>query len=250
MSSNESQRPYRGRVDSERVHQRREVDYDRTSQRGEANTENMVQRERTRSSRERQRNGNNVVVHELEKKARNYKVITISLVVLYIVSFLIGLGFVEGSISEVVKYKEELESVKSDYEGKINGYESELADSRAYSSTLSDKLEEIGEIDVEGYESQISSLKKKNKKYEKKIKSYKEKINSYKSKIEEQQAVIDAIPTPTPEPEVPLEYEQALKQGQSYLSWTQMSKQGLYDQLLYEGYPADAAQYAVDTLFG
>lgn len=250
MSSNESQRPYRRRVDSERAPQRREVNYDRKSQRCGTNTENGVQRERTRSSRERQRNGNNVVIHALERKARNYKVFTISLVVLYIISFLMGVGFVEGSISEVVKYKEELESVKANYEGKLNNYESELADSRAYSSKLSDKLEEIGEIDVEGYESQISSLKKKNKKYEKKIKSYKEKINSYKSKIEEQQAVIDAIPTPTPEPEVPLEYEQALQDGRNYLDYMPFSRQGLYDQLLYEGYPADAAQYAVDRLFG
>lgn len=172
---------------------------------------------------------------------------------MYILTALIGVGLFFRGTSEVGRYKKELESVKSDYESKISGYESELADSRAYSSKLSDKLEEIGEIDVEGYESQISSLKKKNKKYEKKIKSYKEKINSYKSKIEEQQAVIDAIPTPTPEPEVPLEYEQALQTGRNYLDIMSFSKQGLYDQLTSEygdKFPPDAAQYAVDRLFG
>lgn len=53
-----------------------------------------------------------------------------------------------------------------------------------------------------------------------------------------------------PETDVPLEYEQAVIEGQNYLDYTSFSRQGLYNHLLYEGYSADAAQYAVDRLFG
>lgn len=51
--------------------------------------------------------------------------------------------------------------------------------------------------------------------------------------------------------EIPFEYEQALKKGESYLKTMSFSKQGLYDQLTseFEGFTPEAAQYAVDELF-
>lgn len=50
------------------------------------------------------------------------------------------------------------------------------------------------------------------------------------------------------EPEISREYENALNGANGYLDYTSFSKTGLYDQLIYEGYPEDAAQYAVDNV--
>ena len=49
----------------------------------------------------------------------------------------------------------------------------------------------------------------------------------------------------------PQEYKNALKKGQTYADMMHMSKQGVYDQLTSEygeGFPADAAQYAIDNI--
>ena len=49
----------------------------------------------------------------------------------------------------------------------------------------------------------------------------------------------------------PQEYKNALKKGQSYADTMYMSKQGVYDQLTSEygeGFPAEAAQYAIDNI--
>lgn len=48
--------------------------------------------------------------------------------------------------------------------------------------------------------------------------------------------------------EVSRESKNALKSAEQYLNFMSFSKQGLYDQLLYEKYPEDAAQYAVDNV--
>lgn len=50
------------------------------------------------------------------------------------------------------------------------------------------------------------------------------------------------------ESEFPREYKNALKNAYDYLDYTSFSKSGLYDQLIYEGYPDDAAQYAIDNI--
>lgn len=58
-----------------------------------------------------------------------------------------------------------------------------------------------------------------------------------------------SIESPSPEPvEVSRESNNALKSAEQYLRFMSFSKQGLYDQLLYEKYPEDAAQYAVDNV--
>ncbi len=46
---------------------------------------------------------------------------------------------------------------------------------------------------------------------------------------------------------IPREYKDALSKGEDYLSYTAFSKLGLKEQLLYEGYPDTAAQYAIDN---
>lgn len=44
------------------------------------------------------------------------------------------------------------------------------------------------------------------------------------------------------------EQTNALEAAEDYLDYDSFSKQGLYDQLIYEKYPADAAQYAIDNV--
>ena len=54
-----------------------------------------------------------------------------------------------------------------------------------------------------------------------------------------------------PTEDVPQEYQNALKKAEQYSDVMHMSKQGIYDQLTSEygeGFPAEAAQYAVDNL--
>ncbi|WP_195362917.1 Ltp family lipoprotein [Lactococcus lactis] len=47
---------------------------------------------------------------------------------------------------------------------------------------------------------------------------------------------------------IPREYKDALSKGEDYISYTAFSKLGLKEQLLYEGYPDAAAQYAIDNI--
>lgn len=47
---------------------------------------------------------------------------------------------------------------------------------------------------------------------------------------------------------IPREYKDALSKGEDYLSYSAFSKLGLKEQLLYEGYPDAAAQYAIDNI--
>lgn len=54
--------------------------------------------------------------------------------------------------------------------------------------------------------------------------------------------------TETPEITQPVEHDNALRSAQNYLKVMAMSKGKLYDQLVYEQYSAEAAQYAVDTI--
>ncbi|MCM3721393.1 Ltp family lipoprotein [Solibacillus isronensis] len=53
------------------------------------------------------------------------------------------------------------------------------------------------------------------------------------------------------EDNVPREYKSALKKAEMYAETMQMSKAGIYDQLISEygeGFPKEAAQYAIDNL--
>ena len=47
---------------------------------------------------------------------------------------------------------------------------------------------------------------------------------------------------------ISLEYRNAMKKAESYLKYSAFSKDGLYEQLLFEQFPEDAAQYAVDNV--
>lgn len=47
------------------------------------------------------------------------------------------------------------------------------------------------------------------------------------------------------EPVVPRDYARALDSAESYLDYTAFSRSGLADQLAYEGYSPEAAEYAV-----
>ncbi|EME3189957.1 Ltp family lipoprotein, partial [Enterococcus faecium] len=53
---------------------------------------------------------------------------------------------------------------------------------------------------------------------------------------------------PSTSNDVSLESSNALQAAKDYLDYSAFSQQGLYDQLIYEKYPADAAQYAIDNI--
>ena len=63
-----------------------------------------------------------------------------------------------------------------------------------------------------------------------------------------EEIVIAPVEEPAPEPDVSREFINALGSAKDYLNYSSFSKQGLYDQLLYEGFLEDAAQYAIDSV--
>lgn len=65
------------------------------------------------------------------------------------------------------------------------------------------------------------------------------------------EAKTNSTPTPEPTPNVPTEYKSALNKATSYANNMNMSKQGVYDQLVSEygeKFSAEAAQYAIDNV--
>ena len=58
----------------------------------------------------------------------------------------------------------------------------------------------------------------------------------------------DAAPAPESEADVPREFQNAVRSANQYLNYTSFSRQGLIDQLLFENYSHEAAQFAVDTV--
>ncbi|MFW3538033.1 Ltp family lipoprotein [Vagococcus fluvialis] len=61
-------------------------------------------------------------------------------------------------------------------------------------------------------------------------------------KQQEEQAKRDAVNN------APREHRNALKTAKDYLNYSSFSKTGLYEQLLFEEYPAEAAQFAIDNI--
>ncbi len=57
----------------------------------------------------------------------------------------------------------------------------------------------------------------------------------------------EAEPEPA-EPEVPREFDNALRAAERYLSVSAFSQQGLAEQLQFEDYSPEAAQYAVENV--
>lgn len=65
------------------------------------------------------------------------------------------------------------------------------------------------------------------------------------------QAEAPAEPAPEPEPaepDVPREFDNALRSAKNYLNVSAFSQQGLADQLAFENYSPEAAQYAVENV--
>lgn len=198
--------------------------------------------------------GNSKKLQVLRQKVHAYKIILISVLVLYVVTVFGGIGLATNGSLEADKYKKELDSVESELDGYKTDYENSTADVRELCSTIESKDAEIeeykGELEdyksqIEEYKGKIASLKETNKEYKKKVKKYKAIINATPTP--------SPTPTPTPVPDVPLEYKNALEKAESYSKHLHMSKQEIYEQLISEygnSFPPDAAQYAVDTLFG
>lgn len=191
--------------------------------------------------------GNSKKIQVLRQKVHAYKVLFSSVLILYVVTIFGGIGLTTKGSLEADKYRKELDSVKSE----LNDCKSDYEDSSDYigelSSTIKSQDAKIEEYDgkVKDYKGQIDSLKETNKKYKKKIKKYKAIINATPTP--------SPTPTPTPVPELSLEYKNALEKARSYSKHLHLSKQRMYEQLTSEyggGFPPDAAQYAVDTLFG
>ena len=198
-------------------------------------------------SRRKVASGNSKKIQVLRQKVHAYKVVLISVVILYVVTIFGGIGLTTKGSLEADKYRKELDSVKSE----LNDCKSDYEDSSDYigelSSTIKSQDAKIEEYNgkVKDYKGQIASLKETNKKYKKKIKKYKAIINATPTPL--------PTPTPTPVPELSLEYRNALEKARSYSKHLHLSKQRMYEQLTSEyggGFPPDAAQYAVDTLFG
>lgn len=57
-----------------------------------------------------------------------------------------------------------------------------------------------------------------------------------------------ATPEATHTPDIPREYENALKKAESYLSWTSFSEKGLREQLEFEKFESDAIDYAMKNI--
>lgn len=57
-----------------------------------------------------------------------------------------------------------------------------------------------------------------------------------------------SAPTYAQDDSVTRQQKNALGAAESYLDYSSFSKLGLYDQLIFEEYPADAAQYAIDNV--
>lgn len=64
---------------------------------------------------------------------------------------------------------------------------------------------------------------------------------------EEPEPIVEEEPEPVVE-SVPFEYENALRSAENYIDFMGFSKQGLRDQLDYEGYSKKAIKYAVDNV--
>lgn len=60
--------------------------------------------------------------------------------------------------------------------------------------------------------------------------------------------IVTPSPTPDPADSWTMEQQQAVAKAESYLEFTAFSKVSLTDQLVYEGFPADVAAFAVDQL--
>ena len=55
-------------------------------------------------------------------------------------------------------------------------------------------------------------------------------------------------PTESPTEALPREYQNALDKAESYLSYSSFSKEGLYDQLLFEKFSEESSRYAVENV--
>lgn len=69
--------------------------------------------------------------------------------------------------------------------------------------------------------------------------------------LNQQQTINNTVNKEEKKPDVPKEYQNALKQAENYSKLMHMSKQGIYDQLTSEyggQFEADAAQYAIDNV--
>lgn len=189
-----------------------------------------------------------------KKKKISYETLFYISLAVYGISFFLGIFYFTNYTKSVDDYnalQESVSSLSADnevYVSDIDRLMSRLDENKEYISTLESELGAAAD-DL----SQVASLKEKNKEYKKKISSYKKKIESYKGKVSELEARIEAIPTPTPEPELSLEYQNALEKAKDYSEWYNYSKSMMYEELVdtdRNGFSPDAAQYAVDTLFG
>lgn len=66
--------------------------------------------------------------------------------------------------------------------------------------------------------------------------------------IETEQVEATVATTKSSTPSISREYQNALGSAESYLSYTAFSKEGLYEQLIFDKYSDEAARYAVDNV--
>ena len=105
-------------------------------------------------------------------------------------------------------------------------------------------LEQIADLETE-----YINLSDTNKTLVAQIDELQRAMDAPEEDVPEEPIVEEVTPlTETPTLEVPAEGEQALRSGQQYLNFTSFSRSGLGEQLEYEGFPADAIEYALTRL--
>jgi outer membrane biosynthesis protein TonB len=110
-----------------------------------------------------------------------------------------------------------------------------------------EKSEDVKAAEAEQKEQEEEAAAKAKAEEEAKIKAAAEQ----KAKEEAEQKAKEEAEAKAKEQSIPREFKAALKKAESYANTMHLSKAGIYDQLTSEygeGFPAEAAQYAIDNI--
>lgn len=140
-----------------------------------------------------------------------------------------GLSFLEG----MKEYQPELDKNINTYELLFFAEDSQIYSSKVDNSD-SNEIKKLDLVSEESGEVVIVTTEDV------------EKFHAAKKEPEEEKK--EPVEEAPREPEVSREFQNAQQAAEKYLAYSSFSKSGLYDQLLFEGYPEDAAQYAVDKM--
>lgn len=115
----------------------------------------------------------------------------------------------------------------------------ESKESKDFKSTWGPDIQST-DVSISSFNSEINSgeLERETSKY----------LSELYSKVSETKEINSADKGKDKQPEVSREFSNAKKKANEYLKVSNFSKEGLYDQLIFEKFPEDAARYAVDNI--